>query len=167
MTPSPHREDGGPAPQGAGRAAEMSLPAWIVDLFVCAGMAAVGLWFAIGSRSLPPGRTTIDPGTFPALVGWLLVGLSVAQALASFSHRRDGGSIATTRPGFVALGMAMVLLFPTAMQHFGYYVTAALWVPAFAWIAGMRQWLGFVVITAVILALARFVFEAILGTPLS
>lgn len=63
--------------------------------------------------------------------------------------------------------MVMVLLFPTAMQQFGYYLTAVLWVPAFAWVAGMRDWLGFVIITAVILALARFVFEAILGTPLS
>ena len=167
MTPSPLRDQDGPAPNGAGPTAEMSLPAWIMDLVVCLGMAGIGLWFAIGSRSLPEGRTTIDPGTFPGLVGWLLVGLSLAQAAASYAQRRNGGSIGTARPGFVALGMVMVLLFPTAMQQFGYYLTAALWVPAFAWIAGMRNWLGFVIITAVILALARFVFEAILGTPLS
>jgi hypothetical protein len=156
-----------PAPQGAGPTTALAIPSWVLDLVVCAGMAGLGLWFALGARALPTSRAAIDPGTFPAIIGWLLVALCVMQAAASYAGRRDTAPAVTARPAMVGLGMAMVLLFPSAMEAFGYYVTAAIWVPAFAWIAGMRSWLGFVLITAIILGLARLVFEAILGTPLS
>ena len=161
---------GDPEAKTGNRAApitEVSVPAWGLDVLVCLMMAGVGTWFVIQSRSLPPGRTTIDPGTFPTIIGGLLVVLALGQGLMSIMRRRQLGGVATMRPGFVAIAAVMILLFPTAMESLGYYITAAIWVPVFAWVAGMRSLSGIATMALVILGLAYFVFAKILGTPLS
>lgn len=156
-----------PAPSGAGKWHEMRIPAWTADVVVCLALAGLGLWFVLKALPMPPGRTMIGPGTFPKYTGLLLIALCLAQALASFLGRARGGGLAVERPLMVGIAVALVLLFPAAMERIGYYLTAAIWVPAFAWVAGMREIGAFVVITVSILALARFVFEGLLGTPLS
>jgi len=155
-----------PARNGAG-GQQLVVPAWIVDVLVCVALAGVGLWFVLKALPMPPGRTLVGIGTFPKYIGGLLIVLCVAQAVGSFIGRVRGGSIATGRPLMVGIAIALVLLFPTAMDRFGYYLSAAIWVPAFAWVAGMREIGTFVVITGVVLGLAWFVFENLLGTPLS
>lgn len=155
-----------PVPKGTGRSPELVIPAWIADVVICLVLAALGLWFVMKSLPMPPGRTMIGPGTFPRYMGLLLIGLCLAQMAASVL-RRGRGSVVAGRPLMVGIAIVMVLLFPTAMERLGYYLAAAIWVPVFAWVAGMREVGAFVVITVVILGLARFVFEGLLGTPLS
>ena len=157
-----------PAPQaGAGRVREAVIPAWIADLVVCLALAGLGLWFVVKSLPMPQGRTMIGVGTFPLYIGLVLIGLCLLQIVLSLMARRRSGSVVAGRPVMVGIAIAMVLLFPSAMAQFGYFLAAAIWVPVFAWVAGMRELGGFVVITLAILALARFVFEGLLGTPLS
>lgn len=176
--PDPDRTDR-PAPQGAGHATagaggrsrlqarELVIPAWVADILVCLALAGVGLWFVLQALPMPPGRTMIGVGTFPKIIGMLLIVLCLLQAAGSVIGRERGGSVTTGRPLMVGIAIVLVLLFPAAMDRFGYYLSAAIWVPAFAWIAGMREIGAFVVITATVLALARFVFQGLLGTPLS
>ncbi len=166
MAGSERRDDQAPAPKGAG-SRELVVRAWIMDVLVCAALAGVGLWFVLKALPMPPGRTMIGVGTFPKYIGGLLVVLCIAQAAGSFLGREKGGNVVAGRPLMVGIAMALVLLFPTAMDRFGYYLSAAIWVPAFAWVAGMREIGTFAVITAAVLGLAYFVFENLLGTPLS
>lgn len=170
MTRSQKDDKRNPVANKGNRAApmtEISVPAWGLDVLVCLILAGVGAWFVIQSQSLPTGRTTIDPGTFPTIIGGLLVVLSLGQGAISILRRRQSGGVATMRPGFVGIAAVMILLFPTAMQMIGYFATAAIWVPVFAWVAGMRSLRGIVIMTLVVLALAYFVFARILGTPLT
>jgi len=128
----------------------------------------MGLWFVVSAWALPGGRGLIGVGTFPKVMGILLILFCAAQVIVSAtSSRRGGRSTSVERPLMVGMGIVMILLFPAAMARFGYYVTSVIWVPAFAWIAGMREPVTFIVITAVLLGMARFVFEGLLGTPLS
>lgn len=156
-----------PAPQGAGQPARLTLPAWVADTAVCLSLALLGLWFVIMAGQLPTGRGLIGVGTFPMALGLLLIGLCLWQIILSWSTRRRGLVSVIERPLVVATGVVLILIFPTAMDQFGYYLTCAIWVPAFAWIAGIREPLTFVAITAGLLAMARFVFDGLLGTPLS
>lgn len=156
-----------PAPRGAGIPPSSGIPAWIADTLICLALGGMGLWFVVNAWALPGGRGLIGVGTFPKVMGILLILFCTAQIILSASSRRGGKRTSVDRPLMVAMGTVLILLFPVAMDRFGYYLTAALWVPAFAWIAGMREAVTFVVITAVLLGMARFVFEGLLGTPLS
>jgi len=167
MTAKPAGNQPAPAPKGAGLPRALGVPAWVADLVMCLALGGMGLWFVLNAWDLPAGRRLIGVGTFPKVLGMLLMLLCAAQIVLSVLTRRAGRTISVDRPLMVGIGIVLVLLFPVAMDRFGYYVTAVLWIPAFAWTAGMREPLTFLVITAVLLALARLVFEYLLGTPLS
>jgi len=84
----------------------------------------------------------------------------------TIARRGDPSELVIDRPFQVLSAMVLVLIFPIAMDTFGYYLTALFWVPAFAWFAGARSWMTCLLVGAVVLALAKFVFEMLLGTPL-
>jgi hypothetical protein len=156
-----------PDPAGAGRAtSRLALPGWAYDVFVCACLAAVGVWFFMGALALPPGRRAVDSATIPLFTSAILVLLCLIQALLSFRSRRRSVAVEFERPLQVAIAMILIVLFPTAIERFGYYLTTALWLPAFGWIAGLRSPLALAAVAVAVLAIARFVFEMLLGTPL-
>lgn len=145
----------------------LGIPAYLYDLIVYAGLAAVGLAFLIGGLGLEgDARRAIDPGTVPAVSGGLLVVLSVIGTVIAFRNRGRATEVEVARPLQVLLAMALILIFPPAIDNFGYYTTAIVWVPAFIWAAGARSWTSYLVALVTVLALARFVFEMTLGTPL-
>lgn len=145
----------------------LGLPAYVYDLIVYAGLAATGLAFLIGGLGLEGDpRRTIDPGTVPAVAGGLLVVLSVIGTVLALRHRSSLAEVEFKRPLHVLLAMALILIFPPAIDNFGYYTTAIVWVPAFIWAAGARSWTHYLIAIVTVLALARFVFEMTLGTPL-
>lgn len=160
------RQDKSPAPLGAGMMRRLQLQAVVLDLFVCIALGALGVWFIIEATTLPDPRRLIGPGTFPMIAGALLTTLCIAQAAISIRNRKLDGSVPLNRPLAMPFAMGLMLGFPFAMDSFGYYLTAAIWVPAFAWVAGMREIVTMAITTSIVLALARFVFQMLLGTPL-
>ena len=155
-----------PAPVRASFVPRLGLPIFVYDLIVLASLAVVGAMFLVaGVRLADDPRRLIDPGTVPAFAGGLLLLLSAAGIVQALRNRRMGET-EIFRPFHVLLAMALVLIFPPAIDQFGYYATASLWVPAFAWTAGARHWSAYLVVLVVVLSLARFVFEMTLGTPL-
>lgn len=144
----------------------LGLPAYIYDLIVLAGLAGVGIAFVVGGLALEDDGRAIDPGTVPSIAGGLLVILCAIAAVQAVRNRGLAPEVEIVRPLQVLLAMALVLIFPPAIDRFGYYVTAVVWVPAFVWVAGARNWTAYLVVVVGVLVLARFVFEMILGTPL-
>src|SRR5690606_18301315 len=104
--------------------------------------------------------------TVPMIAGGLLIVLTVWGAVQSLMRIAAPSELVTERPFHVLFSMVLVLIFPPAIDVFGYYLTAALWVPAFAWLSGARSWITCLLVGAGVLAMARFVFEMVLGTPL-
>ncbi len=145
---------------------KLNVPTAIADITICLALVALGLWFVINAFAMPAGRTMIGVGTFPMIVGGLLVALCLVQIVLSVRNFRTSGTITIQRPLGVPIGMVLMLLFPFSMDSFGYFQTAALWVPAFAWVAGGTELPTILTLTAVILGLAYFLFQMLLGTPL-
>lgn len=138
----------------------------LFDLLICGVLAAVGIWFVVGALAMPGGKAVFNAGTFPAIVGAGLTGLALIQIVLSLKQRSQLSEVAVRRPVWLALAMVLIVLFPSAVDRMGYYPVAVIWVPAFGWIAGIRKPLGLIVATAIVLLLAKFVFEMLLGTPL-
>lgn len=145
---------------------KLAVPASVGDVFVCIALGALGLWFVIEAVDLPAGRTMIGVGTFPMIVGGLLTALCVLQIGLSLRNYKTGGAIEFGRPLAVPVGMALLLLFPFSMDSVGYFQTAAIWVPVFAWTTGIRELPTIIALTLIILGLAFFLFQMVLGTPL-
>lgn len=152
--------------RGASWVPRLGLPGHVYDLIVFAGLAGMGVWFLVGALGIEGGRSAVDPGTVPMIAGGLLVALCAAGAAQSLRTRRSSQEVEVARPLQVLLAMTLILVFPPAIDRFGYYITAALWIPAMAWVAGARAWTTCLLVTGAVLALARFVFEMTLGTPL-
>jgi hypothetical protein len=76
------------------------------------------------------------------------------------------GDVVFQRPVWLGIGMVLIVAFPFTVEAFGYYIVALIWVPVFGVIAGIRRPLSLVITTAVVLLLAKGVFEMLLGTPL-
>ncbi|WP_299654066.1 tripartite tricarboxylate transporter TctB family protein [uncultured Jannaschia sp.] len=138
----------------------------LYDLVVYAALGGVGLVFFVGAFGLSQDDDAIDSGTVPMIAGGLLVLLCAIGAVQAVRTGGTAPEVEVERPFPVLIAMVMVVLFPIAMDALGYYATAAIWVPAFAWIAGSRSWVAVLLVPVGVLALARFVFEMILGTPL-
>jgi hypothetical protein len=154
-------------PAAASFVPRLGLPAYVYDLIVYAGLAATGLVFLIGGLGLEGDeRRTIDPGTVPAIAGGLLVLLSVIGTVLALKSRSSLAEVEVERPLHVLLAMALILIFPPAVDSFGYYSTTSVWLPAFIWAAGARAWTHYLITMVMVLALAHFLFENILGTPL-
>ncbi|MCL1628971.1 tripartite tricarboxylate transporter TctB family protein [Roseibaca sp. V10] len=154
------------APAAGFLRASLNVPTALADIAVCLALGALGLWFVVNAAGMPAGRTMIGIGTFPMIVGVILVALCLVQIGLSLRNFRNAGTISFHRPLAVPIGMGLMLLFPFAMDSFGYFQTAALWVPAFAWVAGVAELPTILTLTAVILGLAYFLFQMLLGTPL-
>lgn len=150
-----------------GRAeARLRLPGRAVDIGVCLALAAMGIWFVAEALDMPSGREAFAPGTFPIIAGGALALLSLLQLGLSVAGRGTLPMVEVQRPLWLVIGMAMMLVFPPAVERLGYYQVAVVWVPAFGWIAGIRSPLGLIAATLIVLGLGKFVFEMLLGTPL-
>lgn len=145
---------------------EARIPAALYDLIICATLLLVGLWFVIGALRLPTSSAAFDPGTFPLISGSLLILLSAIQIGLTVAGKGTRGTMTFQRPVWLGIGMVLIVAFPFAVQAFGYYVVAVIWVPIFGWVAGIRKPLSLVATTAIVLLLAKGVFEMLLGTPL-
>lgn len=142
------------------------MPAALYDLIICGALLALGLWFVFGALKLPQSDAAFDPGTFPLIAGGLLIVLSAIQIVLTVAGRGARGTVAFQRPLWLGIGMVLVLAFPFAVEAFGYYIVALIWVPVFGWVAGIRRPLALLATTAIVLLLAKGVFEMLLGTPL-
>jgi hypothetical protein len=146
--------------------AKLRVPAALLDIIMCLLLGAMGLWFFVQAGRLPAGRTMIGVGTFPMITSALLMVFCALQIALSLRRFKSSGTTTFDRPLAVPMGMALLLLFPVSMDSFGYFQTAAVWVPAFAWVAGVSEIPTIITLTIVVLLLARFVFQMLLGTPL-
>lgn len=159
--------DSTPAREGAGGwEAERSVSAFILDLCVCSVLVAIGLWFIVDAMTLRAGRSWITPATFPTYSGGLLIALSLLQIFLSARRRSTEWLVTFQRPLSVAICIALMLLLPPAVDSFGFYPVIAVWAIAFGWIAGIRRLIPLAVTLAIILFVARVIFEMVLGTPL-
>lgn len=157
-------DDPGTAPDVAD--SEITLPAALLDLLICGLLMIFGLAFVIGAMGMPTSNAAFDPGTFPMIAGGLLILLSAIQIGLTVTGRGARGDLTVQRPVWLAIGMVLIVAFPFAVETFGYYPVAAIWVPVFGVVAGIRRPLSLVITTAVVLLLAKGVFEMLLGTPL-
>jgi hypothetical protein len=148
------------------RQARLTFSGSIYDLIVFTSLAAVGCVFVYGALEFSDEDKLVGAGTVPMIAGGLLVILSVWGLAGAIVRRRDSSEFVVDRPFQVLFAMVLVLIFPPAMDLFGYYLTALFWVPAFAWIAGARSWITCLLVGSAVLVLAKFVFEMLLGTPL-
>lgn len=146
--------------------AKLRVSSALLDIIVCLMLGAMGLWFFIQAGKLPQGRTMIGVGTFPMIASALLMVFCALRIVLSLRRVKSAGTTKFDRPLAVSTGMALMLSFPFSMDNFGYFQTAAVWVPAFAWIAGVSEIPTIITLTIVVLILARFVFQNLLGTPL-
>ena len=87
----------------------------------------------------------------PAIAGGLLVVLSVIGSVLALRHRNNFAEVGVERPLLVLLAMALILIFPPAIDNFGYYTTAIVWVPAFIWAAGARSWTHYLIAIVTVL----------------
>ncbi|MBI1219934.1 MAG: hypothetical protein GC186_15440 [Rhodobacteraceae bacterium] len=144
----------------------LRVPGVAVDMAICGLLGAIGLWFLIGGLGMKGGKAAIGPGTVPAITGGCLMALSALQIGLAVLRRARLPVVEFQRPLWLVLGMVLIILFPSAVDEFGYFPVAVIWVPVFGWVVGIRSPVGLVVATAIVLALAKFVFEMLLGTPL-
>jgi len=145
---------------------ELRIPAPLFDGLVCSTLLVLGLWFVIGALRMPTSDAAFDPGTFPMITGSLLILLSVIQIGLTVAGKGARGDVVFQRPVWLGIGMVLIVAFPFAVEAFGYYIVAVIWVPIFGVVAGIRRLLSLVITTAVVLLLAKGVFEMLLGTPL-
>jgi hypothetical protein len=156
-----------PAPGGAGERGDVhSVSAFPLDLLVCIALIATGLWFVLSASALPVGRSAVTPATFPTIAGLLLIALSLVQAVISYRAQATAEPVEFERPLSVAIGMVLMLVLPEAVGRLGFYPVIVVWTLAFGWVAGMRSLLHIALTLAIILFVARFIFEMTLGTPL-
>lgn len=146
--------------------AEVRIPAPLFDVLICGTLLAMGLWFVVGALKLPKSDAAFDPGTFPMIAGSLLILLSAIQIGLVLAGKGTRGDVVFQRPVWLGIGMVLIVAFPFAVEAFGYYIVALIWVPIFGVVAGIRRPLSLIVTTAVVLLLAKGVFEMLLGTPL-
>jgi len=161
-----HSKDENPAGDRGRAGPGLRLSGRTVDIGVCLALAAMGIWFVAEALQMPSGREALDPGSFPVIAGGMLALLALVQLGLSLAARGRLPGVELQRPLWLAIGMAMMLAFPPAVERLGYYPVAVVWVPAFGWIAGIRSPVGLIAATLVVLALGKFVFEMLLGTPL-
>ncbi|MEN3145649.1 tripartite tricarboxylate transporter TctB family protein [Ochrobactrum sp. WV_118_8] len=162
LAPDPKDPD---TPQGQADG-ELQVSAPLFDVLICGALLALGLSFVVGAMGMPSSEAAFDPGTFPMIAGSLLMLLSAIQIGLTLVGRGTPGKVVFQRPVWLALGMVLIVAFPFAVEAFGYYIVALIWVPVFGVVAGIRKPLPLVITTAVVLLLAKGVFEMLLGTPL-
>lgn len=177
MKPDPARR-GPPGPADAGTLppsppdspeqweSEVAIAAPLYDIIICSALLILGGWFVYGALQMQQTTAVFDPGTFPLIAGGLLVLLSGIQIVLTLAGKGSPGSVVFQRPLWLAIGMVLVMAFPFAVDAFGYYIVALIWVPVFGWVAGVRHLLSLLATTAIVLLLAKGVFEMLLGTPL-
>jgi hypothetical protein len=142
----------------------------IIDLAVGLALVAVAavFWFAAADFA-EADSTGIGAATFPRGIAILLgvaAAMLAARAILSLYGRLPSVTSVISRPGHVLAGMGLVILFPVLMSNLGYYIGSALWMPALFIVAGYRQPLGIVILTAGFLVFAKVGFEMILGVRL-
>lgn len=145
---------------------EVAVPAPLYDIIICGALLILGCWFVYGALQMQQTAAVFDPGTFPLIAGGLLILLSGVQIALTVAGKGSPGSVVFQRPLWLGIGMVLVIAFPFAVGAFGYYIVALIWVPVFGWVAGVRHPLSLLATTAIVLLLAKGVFEMLLGTPL-
>lgn len=145
---------------------EVRIPAPLFDVLICGILLVIGIWFVIGALRMPTSDAAFDPGTFPMIAATLLIVLSASQIVLTVMGKGTRGDVVFQRPVWLGIGMVLIVAFPFTVEAFGYYIVALIWVPVFGVIAGIRRPLSLVITTAVVLLLAKGVFEMLLGTPL-
>jgi hypothetical protein len=142
----------------------------VIDLVVGIGLVVLAAAFWLGAAQFDETDTTgIGAATFPRGIAVLLgvaAVLLAARACAALSGRLPTGIKITERPGHVAAGMGLVILFPVLMTNLGFYIGSALWMPALFIVAGYRKPLRIVMLTAGFLAFTKVAFEMTLGVRL-
>jgi hypothetical protein len=153
-------------PTGAAEGRPLIVNTSVLELVVGVALLAMAAWFIWQSTLLPADRNAVGPAAFPLAVAILLAAL-VLVLLGSAARRITQGATTTFRRPLAVLGaMALVIAFPTLMDVFGYYGTAAVWLLAFGWLAHVRRPLLLGATMVGMLLFARIVFEMLLGTPL-
>jgi hypothetical protein len=141
------------------------------DLVVCLILIGISAWFLMKSRELEmeSASGSIGPATFPATISVLLIIASTSLVLPSLKgllQHKPVQPITFRRPVFVLLAVILFAVFPFAMQTFGYFPAAAVWLIFFGLIAGTRKFLQLCGLVIGFLIFAWVVFDKFLGTPL-
>lgn len=155
-----------PSPPEGVDVATLRIPRKLGETAVLLLLGGLALVLLFQSRSMiAHGDDVVGPGTFPGIVAALLVGAS-ALAIVKVLRSAKPPPVVIKRPGALALAAALLISFPVLLEPLGYYALAIPWVFAFSWAARVRApfLLGINLVTSFIVA--RFVFEALLGTPL-
>lgn len=143
----------------------------IGDIAVCLLFLAVAAWFYVTAANIPDySGTFIGPDDFPRGLALIFAGFSLAllgrAVLLLLKGGYDGEWVLVERPLRVAAGMVLLALFPFLMEHIGFYIAMALWLPAFFVVADYTRPITVIVCTATFIAFTKVVFEMLLGTPI-
>ena len=134
---------------------------------VIGGVAALCIVNARGFEEAD--HTGVGPATFPMGIA---IGLAICAALLAgrgvlaMTGKAENLPLVIGRPLWVVFGMGLVAAFPMLMTTAGYYISTAIWLPAFLLVAGYRNPIGIGLVTLGFLAFAKVAFEIILGVRL-
>jgi hypothetical protein len=158
------------APDGDRQPDRLRIPGWTADFVAGLAVVTAAAWFVIQALGFEEAdHTGVGPATFPVgiaiLLGMCGAVLAIRGMLAG-AGKALAPPVEIGRPAWVIAGIALVAAFPWLMTAAGYYVTVALWLPAFLLVAGYRKPVGIVLVTLGFLAFAKVAFEMILGVRL-
>lgn len=141
----------------------------IGDLVAGAALFAfAGLFWVLGGE-IDNGGFGVGAADFPRGIALLLGVASLilfANAVLRLARGDTQEMLCIGRPARVAVGMALLIAFPPAMSHIGYYPAMALFMAALLWVADCRSPLRIVAYVAGFLVFSKVVFEMILSIPL-
>lgn len=140
------------------------------DILVGLALLTMAIWFFVGAANLEDfSGGGIGAAAFPQALA-VLLGLGVLVIIVSAFRRLASHTsprlIVVRRYGHVAVGMALLVVFPALMEGLGYYLAMAVWLAAFLVLAGIRHPIHVVAYVGGFLLFTKVVFETILGTPL-
>ena len=132
----------------------------------------LGIAYLVDNSRLPMG-TAAKPGAglFPLLVGFSLLGLSLALFLGSLKTKhispkdQEPFPAGKDRRRVLAVG-ASLALFVVLLKPLGYGVCGAALMAAILRLLGLRSWGRILLISLATAAVSFYLFDALLGVPL-
>jgi hypothetical protein len=140
------------------------------EITIALAMVSMSAWFFFQARNLRGSFfSSVGPATFPQAISLLLGATSIFLLFYSVKRLFKNKNLPRTciqRPLAIGLGVLLFCIFPYSMSKFGYYITMAIWLVPFAWIANVRKPLTVASLVIGFVLFSKLVFNMLLGTPL-
>jgi TRAP-type C4-dicarboxylate transport system permease small subunit len=131
-------------------------------------LLALCLWF--GADYIDNSTNGImGPAGFPrgiALIFGVTSLLMAIQGVNDLRNERNGVNVGVDQPLAVVANLALVVVYPILLGHFGYYLATGPWLLALLFVTGFRKPVPMLLCAGGFLAVTKLVFEMLVGIPL-